>query len=105
VWELDDAAVKQRMVYFASRAHLVTWSGTAERDIASTCRMSKAGVLEALLEHLACGYVVHADYMRNGDLAYIFICFVGSHRRYIKLKFWVLDDQERMHIFSAHPNM
>ena len=104
VWELDDAGVKQRIADFASRPRLVTWSATAERDMASIPGMTKAGVLEALLEHLACGYVVHADYMRNGDLAYIFNCFVGRRRRYIKLKFWGVAGQERMYVFSAHPN-
>ncbi len=102
MWELTDARVKEKIAQFAANPSLVTWSGKAERDIASTAGMTKAGVLEAILDHLACGYVVHAAYMKNGDLAYIFDCFVTAHRRYIKVKFWMMAAEERMHVFSAH---
>jgi hypothetical protein len=104
VWEVNDPAIREKIARFACTPELVTWSQSAERDMASTAEMTKGAVLDALVDHLSCGYVVHADYMRNGDVAYIFQCFVGRYQRYVKLKFWTPVDKERMHVFSAHPN-
>ena len=104
MWDLGDAEVKDKIGSFAGTPHRVTWSRTAERDIASSGGMTKAGVLEGILDHLSCDYVVHVDLMQNGDTAYIFNCFVERNRRYVKVKFWMFGDEERMHIMSAHPN-
>jgi len=103
VWEMQDPEVRQKIAHFASSPHLVTWSRSAERDMASVAGMTKGAVLEAIVDHITCGYIFHAEYMKNGDLAHIFNCFVGRHRRYIKVKFWILANEERMHVFSAHP--
>jgi len=104
VWEITDPAIKRTIKGFAERSHLVRWSGYAERDIASTRGVTKQAVLDGILEHLACDYSVHADHMSNGDLAYIFHCFVVLGRLYVKLKFITLvpDAEEVMNIFSAH---
>lgn len=102
MWELTDAEIKEKIASFARAPHLVTWSGSAERDVASIPGATTASVLEAILDHLKCCYPVFADYMRNGDLAYIFRCFVGSRRLYIKVKFVFLGGQESMRVFSAH---
>ena len=102
MWELIDARVREKIARFASDPTQVTWSGSAERDMGSTPGMTKAGVLEGIMDQLSSGYVVHADYMKNGDVAYIFDCFVGDYRRYVKVKFWMIEDQERVHVFSAH---
>ena len=102
MWEMQDPEFRRKIAYFASDPHLVTWSRSAESDMASTAGMTKGAVLEAIIDHIACGYVIHADYMKNGDLAHIFNSFVGRHRRYIKVKFWILGNEERMHVFSAH---
>lgn len=104
MWELDDCEVKNKIGAFARRPAIVTWSGQAERDMAATRGVTKLGVLEGLIEHLSCGYAVNADYMKNGDLAYIFDCFVGPRRLYVKVKFISLGSGERMHVFSAHVN-
>ena len=88
----------------ASTPARVTWSKSAERDIASNVGTTKAGVLEGLLDHLESGYVVFCHHMDNGDVAFIFNCFVGPRRLYVKLKFIQWTDGERMHVFSAHPN-
>jgi hypothetical protein len=104
VWDIDEPAVNEKIAFFAGNSKAVTWSGTAERDIASTSRATKTGVLEAITDHLRCGYVLHGEYMKNGDLAYIMRCFLGPRRFYVKLKFVQLGDEERMHIFSAHPD-
>ncbi len=102
MWELNDQEVKGKIALWAKDAGRVAWSQTAERDIASTAGVTKQGVLEGLLDHLACGYVVEADHMKNQDLAYIFHCFVGAGRLYVKLKFIQLGAEERMFVFSAH---
>jgi hypothetical protein len=43
-----------------------------------------------------------ADYMKNGDLAFIFDCFVGIGRLYVKVKMITVGTEERMFVFSAH---
>ena len=65
----------------------VAWSRQAEREMGNAAGVTKQGVLEGLVEHLSCGYVVEADHMQNGDLAYIFRCFVGAGRLCVKVKF------------------
>jgi hypothetical protein len=102
VWDVDDPTVKKKIGLFAGTPDAVTWSGSAERDIASTARASRLGILEAIVDHLQCGYVVQGEHMRNGDLAFILRCFLGSRRFYVKLKFVEIDGTERMHVFSAH---
>lgn len=102
MWEVQDAAEKDKVAAFARQSGLVTVSGRAERDLGQAQGISKAGILEAIVDHISCGYVVYGDQMRNGDLAYIFKCFVGRHRWYIKLKFTDFGQGERMHVFSAH---
>ncbi len=102
MWELSDPELKAKIASFAGRPDLVTWSRSADRDIGSTAGATRLGVLEAILDHLACEYVVHADYMENGDLAYIFRCFLGARSFYLKVKFVFPGAEERMHVFSAH---
>lgn len=102
MWELIDTEVKNKIASFAANPELISWSGSAQRDMASVAGATAVGVLEALVDHLACGFVVYADHMKNGDLAYIVICYLGARRFYVKAKFVILDDEERMHIFSAH---
>jgi hypothetical protein len=102
VWDIIDPDVKRAIERFASRAELVHWSGSAERDIANTRGVTKAGVLEGILDHLSCGYAFHGDFMANGDLAYIFQCFVGPGRLYVKVKFIASSAEEVMYVFSAH---
>ena len=102
VWELIDTTDRNKIASFAANRELITWSGTAQRDIASVAGATAVGVLEALVDHLACGFIIHDDHMKNGDLAYIVSCYVGSRRFYVKAKFIFLGGQERMHIFSAH---
>jgi len=104
VWELDDLGLKLKIADFACKPDLVKWSQTAERDIACDSEMTRIGVLEAVIDHIGNGYVINCDFMKNGDLAYILNCFVGRHRRYIKLRFAMFGDIEHMYIFSAHPN-
>jgi hypothetical protein len=104
VWEVIDGAVKEKISRFAERPDLVIWTHSAERDIANTADVTKQGVLDGLAEHLCYGYKVEADYMQNGDLAYIFNCFIGLGRLYVKVKFVLLGAEERMCVFSAHPN-
>ena len=102
VWELLDGEIKEKIRCFASDSSLVTWTRSAEQDMASTRGMTRAAVLDGMIDHLSCGYAVYADLMENGDTAYILDCFVGGHRRYVKLKFVLWPDGERMHVFSAH---
>ena len=102
MWDLDDHQVKEKIAHLARRPDLVVWSRSAERDIAGIAGVTHAGVLDGVLDHLDCGYKVEADYMENGDLAYIFHCFVGPGRLYVKVKFIVLGVEERMNVFSAH---
>jgi hypothetical protein len=102
VWQMDDPEVKEKIAHFASLPELVVWSRKAERDIAGIAGITSAGVLEGILDHIACGYAVEADHMENGDLAYIFHCFVGPGRLYVKVKFIALGTGERMRVFSAH---
>jgi hypothetical protein len=102
VWEIQDPEVRRRIERFARRADLVRWAGSAERDIANTRGVTKAGVLEGILDHLSCGFPFHGDHMKNGDLAYIFDCFVGPGRLYVKVKFIFLSAEELMSVFSAH---
>lgn len=104
MWEIIDLEVKRKIAAFAERPELVVWSGTAERDIAAIAGATRLAVLDAVLDHLASGYAVDADYMKNGDLAYIFRSFVGERRLYIKVKFIFLGTQERMKVFAAHPD-
>jgi hypothetical protein len=102
VWLLNDPVVKQKIAQFARRPELVAWSGSAERDIANTRGVTKAGVLEGILDHLSCDFAINADHMDNGDLALILDCFVGPGRLYVKVKFIALGAEERMFVFSAH---
>ena len=104
MWELNDPAVKEKLLYFARRPHLVTWSRSAEQAIASAARLTSLGVLEAIIDHLNCGYTVECDHMRNGDLAYIFRCYVGRKEFYVKAKFVEFVGEESLRIFSAHPD-
>jgi hypothetical protein len=83
----------------------VVWSRSAEHDIADTVGMTRLGVLAAITDHLECGYIVHADYMKNGDLAYIIPCLVDPRWFYVKVKFIVQETGERMKVFSAHPDI
>jgi len=102
VWELEDRETKEKIAHCAKKPIDVKWSRQAERDMGNTSGVTKRGVLDGLLDHLSCGYVVEADFMENGDLAYIFRCFVGHERLYVKLKFIQLGQEERMYVFSAH---
>ena len=102
MWELNDCGVKDKIASYARSPEVVAWSRSAERDIGSTAGATKFGVLEAVLDHLSCGYVVYADHMTNGDEAFIVRCFLGRNRFYVKVKFIVLGSQERMYVFSAH---
>jgi hypothetical protein len=102
VWELDDPQVKGKIQRFARDPELVYWSGTAERDLAGTSGATKAGVLDGILDHISCGFPIMADYMKNGDLAFIFDCFVGIGRLYVKVKMITVGTEERMFVFSAH---
>ena len=104
MWELDDVEVKEKIVAFASNPEVVTWSGTADREIGSVPGATRLAVLEGILDHLACGYIVHGDFMKNGDLAYIFECFAAERFFYVKVKFVGVGTEERMRIFSAHLN-
>lgn len=104
MWEMDDDQVKAKICDFAKRPAAVLWSGRAERDIANTRGVTKQGIFDGIIEHLSCGYAVQADYMDNGDVAYIFHCYVGPGRLYVKLKFVFIESEERMNIFSAHLN-
>jgi hypothetical protein len=105
MWDVNDAKVRAKLSQFAANPGLVVWSRRAERDIANAARVTRLGVLEAMLDHLESGYVVRGDFMKNGDLAYILPCFVDSRRFYIKAKFIFQDADERMNIFSAHPDI
>ena len=102
MWRIYDREIREKIARFASNPGLVVWSRSAERDIASMAGVTSTAVLEGILEHLACDYVVEADHMENGDLAYIFRCFVGPGRLYVKLKFVEFDYGERMRVFSTH---
>lgn len=75
-----------------------------DRDIASTPGVTHIGVLEGILDHLECGYKVEADHMDSGEIAYIFHCFVGPGRLYVKVKFVTWGFEERMRVFAAHKN-
>jgi hypothetical protein len=101
----EDAAIIQKIREFASDPGKVTWSRTAEQDIADTQDMSKSGVLAALLDHVCQTKLIQTDKMRNGDTAYIARrCLIGRFERYVKVKFWALRDEEKMHVFAAHEN-
>jgi hypothetical protein len=105
MWEVIDADVRAKLAKFAADPGLVVWSRRAERDIANTASATSLGVLAAMSDHLACGYVVHGEFMKNGDLAYIVACFMDSRNFYVKVKFIFLHADERMNVFSAHPDM
>jgi len=105
MWEVIDAEVRAKLAAFAARPELVVWSRSAEHDIADTAGITRFGVLAAILEHLECGYVVHADYMKNGDLAYIIPCLADPRWLYVKVKFIFQERDERMKVFSAHPEI
>jgi hypothetical protein len=105
VWDLTDAGVIAKLAAFAAKPELVVWSRSAEHDIADTPGMSRLGVLLAIEDHLECGYIVRADYMKNGDLAYIIPCLVDRRWFYIKVKFIFENAGERMKVFSAHPDI
>ena len=102
MWVLEDAAVKAKLLAFASCPSLVTWTRRAERDMGCTPGLTKRGVLDGLFEHITCNRVVHEDVLQNGDEAFIFDCYVGRRSRYVKVKFITLGDAERMHVISAH---
>lgn len=104
MWELNDPEIRDKIANFAKARELVVWSLSAERDIGKLAGITHLAILEGLVDHIVCGYSIEADYMRNGDLAYIFRCFVGRGRLYVKLKFVQIGADERMHIFSAHPD-
>jgi hypothetical protein len=102
VWELDDPKIKDKIQRFARDPELVRWSGTAERDLAGTSGATKAGVLDRISDHISCGFPIMADHMKNGVLAFIYDCFVGIGRLYVKVKMITLGAEERMFVFSAH---
>lgn len=104
MWDVIDNEVIAKLTSFAANPVLVVWSSRAERDIANAGGVTRLGILAAMSDHLECNYVVHGDYMQNGDLAYILRCFVDSRRFYVKAKFIFRDSGERMKIFSAHPD-
>jgi hypothetical protein len=105
VWDVIDAEVIAKLAKFAARPELVVWSRSAEHDIADTSGMTSLGVLAAMKDHLECGYVVRADFMKNGDLAYIIPCLVDPRWLYVKVKFIFQEPGERMKVFSAHPDI
>jgi hypothetical protein len=102
VWEENDPEVRKKIAWFAEKPELVVWSGSAERDIANTRGVTKAGVLEGILDHCSCGFIINGDHMKNGDTAFILDCFVGLGHLYVKVKFIVLDAEECMKVFAAH---
>jgi hypothetical protein len=102
---VSDGDVLAKIAKFAANPDLVVWSRGAEHDIADSAGITRLGILAAILDHLGCGYIVHADYMKNEDLAYILPCLVGSRWFYIKVKFIFQETGERMKVFSAHPDM
>jgi hypothetical protein len=105
VWDVIDVEVLAKVASFAANPDLVVWSRSTEHDIADSAGMTRVGVLAAILDHLECGYIVHADYMKNGDLAFILPCLVDSRWFYIKVKFIFQETGERMKVFSAHPDI
>jgi hypothetical protein len=105
VWDVIDAEVIAKLAAFAARPELVVWSRSAEHDISDTSGITRLGVLAAIKDHLECGYVVHADYMENKDLAYIIRCLVDPRWFYVKVRFIFLETGERMKVFSAHPDI
>jgi hypothetical protein len=107
--ELDDKndldkSAKLRICEFCSEPSTVIVTRTAERDSALE-GVTKAGVLESVRSHVQTGKPIHAEYMDNGDLAYILReCAIEKIILYVKLKFSKTDGEERMVVISAHPN-
>ena len=104
MWDVTDVEIRAKIARFAASPELVVWSRSAEHEIADSAGMTRLGVLAAILDHVECGYVVHGDYMKNGDLAYIVPCLVDSRWFYVKVKFIFYETGERMKVFSAHPD-
>ena len=66
--------------------------------------VTKTALLDAVHSHVERGRLVNADYMDNGDLAYILTdCSLEEVGLYVKLKFQGEADRERMFVLSAHP--
>lgn len=108
MWELSnenelDKKIKEKICQFCRKPEFVLIRRTAERDMA-LIPITKAALLESVHCHVQHGRSVQADYMDNGDLAYILAeCKAEQKPLYVKVKFGGQGSDERMYVVSAHP--
>jgi hypothetical protein len=99
----DDKAIKSRICCLCGIPRLVHITRTALDDI-GLIPLTKEGVLQAVREHISGNRRVSTDRMDRGDTAYIIEeCLVQGNVLYVKVSFFVRNNEERMLIISAHP--
>jgi hypothetical protein len=99
----DHKAIKWKICEFCRVASTVQLTKTALTDL-GLIPLTKAAVLEALHKHVESGRRVYSDRMDNGDITFVTTdCSVGEVILYIKVRFYKLNNQERMLVISAHP--
>lgn len=107
--ELDDrnsadAATKSKICSFCKSPTLVHMSRTALTDL-GLIPLSKEAMLGGVIEHIESHGRVFTDRMDNGDTAYfVKECIVEDGViLYVKMRFFQLEADEGMLVFSAHP--
>ena len=107
LWELDDdnsldACIKKKICEFCLKPKSVLLTRTAERDMA-VVPVSKSELLEGVRCYVQNRGLVNADYMDNGDLAFIVQYSIKDQEMYVKVKFSGEGHEEEMYVISAHP--
>jgi hypothetical protein len=99
----EDRSIKLKISSFCQAPQRVRMSRTATTDL-GLASLTKEGMLTGLREHILGRGRVFTDRMDNGDTAYIAAeCLAEEKVLYIKVRFFELDEDEAMLVFSAHP--
>jgi hypothetical protein len=99
-----DRAARAKVTTFAKNRFSVDITATASRDSA-LLKLTKAGILEAVVRHLEKGRPIFFEWLDSGEAAYVVKeCVTEAGPIYIKLKFYLFRSAEKMLIISAHPN-